>query len=309
MTSTSCGCVLRARRYSSGLTLMELILSLTIVGILVGMTALFMRLPMESNATSRLRLDLVDSAELALRHMDQELRAALPNSVRVSAAGGTYLEFLATRASGRYRTSPSVPVGACPAGAQSGTMLVTEPGSDTCFSTIGPVIASSTIVPGSDYIVIRNDATHNAYSTGAADGPNKALIAAGGYTASLAGTAPSESRFRFTGLSLPASDNNLFYVVSGPVTYMCDVTNGQLLRYAGYPIATTQPMPPLSGTVSVIVTGLSSCAFDYGLAGKAAGLLDQGIVSVKLTLSRTAPGTGGSEAISLIAQIPVDRSQ
>ncbi|MDB5814747.1 MAG: hypothetical protein JWN23_1864 [Rhodocyclales bacterium] len=286
-----------------GFSLIEMIVSLVLVGILSGIMSVFLQVPMQSYFVSRQRLDLSDSIEPAMRHMDQDLRQALPNSVRpFTVAGVQYIEFLATRANGRYRlNNVGGPAGACAGGDQ-----LAAPALDNCFTTIGQIVARSNIAPGADYVVIDNQGATcpsltSAYCNGAVDGPNKSRITA--YTPSLG--APLESRLNFNNFALPSSPANLFYIVSGPVSYACDLATGQLLRYSGYPITAVPGTPPVAATQSVIVAHLSACSISYVPAST---VLNQGLVTVALALSNNVPGQG-PETVNLLVQIPVSKTQ
>jgi MSHA biogenesis protein MshO len=295
-------CTLRSgQRQMLGLTLLELIVSLILVGILSAMTAVFLRVPMQSYFVSRQRIDLTDSVELAMRHMDQEIRQSLPSSVRRTVVGSTtYIEFLATRGSGRYRTDPAGGPGVCPGGDQLSTGF-----SDDCTTTLGQLSTTSPVVAG-DYLVIGNKGqtvpSADAYRNDAADGPNKSRITA--FTSAV-GVAPhTESRFLFNSFKFAASTSQLFYVVSGPVTYACDAASGQLLRYSGYPIAFVQPSPPPS-IPNVIVSNLSVCNASYQAAASA---LTQGIVVIDMTLQNSMPGGQEQETANFLVHIPVSKT-
>ena len=298
---------------------MEMVVSLILVGILSGIMAIFMQVPMQSYFLSRQRLDLSDSIEPAMRHMDDELRQALPNSVRIfSAAGVQYMEFLATRASGRYRAA----VGGT-GGCAGGNELQFFPSSDTCFTTIGQIVTRSPIAPGVDYIVIGNKDTlgcpspTNAYCNGPI--VNKSLITA---YAPAVGAAPLESRLRFNNVTFnnPGPSVSLFYVVSGPVMYSYDPAAGQLMRYSGYPISAAMVPPPVplpAGATSSIIASHLMCQLpDCDPAAlppaftliPGSGVLNQDIVSVILILTNNVPGQG-PERVTLQAQIPVSKTQ
>ena len=53
------------------------------------------------------------------------------------------------------------------------------------------------------------------------------------------------------------------YVVTAPVSYLCDEGQGTLRRYSGYPIAAAQPATPaaLGGAGELVARGLSNCSF------------------------------------------------
>src|SRR5688500_1469266 len=85
-----------------GVTLIELIIVISITGIIAIGVAVFIRRPVEGYVDAARRAELTDIADTALRRMSRDLRMALPNSIRVDASG-RYIEFLQTRGGGRYR--------------------------------------------------------------------------------------------------------------------------------------------------------------------------------------------------------------
>ncbi|MEX0730449.1 MAG: prepilin-type N-terminal cleavage/methylation domain-containing protein [Aquisalimonadaceae bacterium] len=76
-----------------GVTLVEMVLSIVIFGVLAVGTTAFIRLSADSYASSSARLELAGAARIAVERINRELRNALPNSVRIL-NGGTCVEFL-----------------------------------------------------------------------------------------------------------------------------------------------------------------------------------------------------------------------
>ncbi len=104
------------QRTLSGFTLVEMIVVIVITGILAGVVAIFLRVPVEGYMDSARRAEMTDIADTALRRMGRDLRTAVPNSVRIPApAGSAYIEFLPTRDGGRYRADPTGGSGGCAA--------------------------------------------------------------------------------------------------------------------------------------------------------------------------------------------------
>src|SRR2546421_12399000 len=86
-----------------GLTLLELVLAMVLVGITVGATVYFLY-PVVQSADLTGRAELTDIADNALQRIGREVRLALPNSVRQTTSGSSsFLEFLPVRTAGRYR--------------------------------------------------------------------------------------------------------------------------------------------------------------------------------------------------------------
>lgn len=284
----------------AGLTLIEMIVSLVLVGIMSSITAVFLQVPMQSYMVSRQRIDLSDGVELSMRHMEQEIRQALPNSVRPPFTIGTitYIEFLATRGSGRYRSV----AGGAPACAGGNNF---QTGGDTCFNSLGRLSLATPVQVNNDYVVINNvgpsSPTADAYRNNAANGPNKARIT--GFT--LGATASSESQVRFANTAFAANSPSLmFHIVSGPVMYACDRTARQLVRFSGYPIRLAQAAPPANATRSVIASNLLDCTPRYTASTTA---LMQGVLSVELVLDSTVPGQV-AEVTNFVVHVPVSKT-
>lgn len=293
-----------------GFTLVELIVAITLTGILTAVVAVFLRLPFSAYQDVTRRATLTDIADTALRRISRDIRDALPNSVRVSspAAGIFHLEFLAVRTSGRYRSQPSGGATTCPLGGWGAGFNDTfEFGAgvtDTCIHTLGATPDFATIVPGSDFFVVSNLGVGvvggDAYATGPATGGNKSLIAA---VAAGAGPAPEDTITFAAHSFLLDSPTARFYVVSGPVTYQCNAATGTLTRHDGYPIAAAQPAP-LPAVGSNLATGVTGCIVAYapGITARS------GLVTITLTLSQADPQTGQLESVTLMNQVHVNHT-
>jgi MSHA biogenesis protein MshO len=293
-----------------GFTLIELIVALTLTGILAAVMAVFLRVPFSGYQDVTRRATLTDIADTALRRMSRDIRNALPNSVRVTnpAVGVFYLEFLDVRTSGRYRSQPSGGAMSCPVGGWGAGFNDTfEFGvgvSDTCLRTLGATPYLAAILPGSDFLVVSNlgvgVAGGDAYASGPASGGNKSLIAA---TVAGGGPAPEDTISFAANSFVLDSPSARFYVVSGPVTYQCNTATGTLTRHDGYPIAAVQPAPlPAAG--NNLATGVTGCAITY-----APGITSRsGLVTLTLTLSQADPQTGQLESVTLMSQVHVSHT-
>jgi len=262
---------------SSGFTLIELIIVIVITGILATMTTDIITLPVKSYIDLERRTALTNNADIALRRMQRDIRQALPNSIRIT-GGGKVLEILHTSDGGRYRKYQPW--------TGSGDELKIAV-SDTSLDIIGSLqsVPEGKIVINNQGVIGEN----NAYSYSAAlrKGDNIAKI-----------TSSTINSINFTSIAFPlGSPYQHFFIVDAPVTYRCDLLNGQLLRYEGYAITATQANPP-AGTGHIQVNKLTDCLFTY-LDGVSSRL---DLVSLRLTL------TDSDESVSLLHQVHVDNA-
>lgn len=275
------------KRLSSqaGLTLVELVVTIVVTGIIAAGVALFIQRPVEGYIDAARRAELTDEADTALRRITRDLRTALPNSVRVDATG-KFVEFIETTGGGRYRAELD--------NSGNGNILdfvttsLTPPTADTSFDVIGP---APVLAPGNEIVVYNLNSTGttlNAYF-----GDNRSAL-----------TSTSAPPVAFVEKLFPeSSPARRFHVVSGPVTYGC--TGGQLIRYSGYGYNTAQAAPPgVSGAVLAGNVDVASCSFVY-----TAGSISErtGTVSIVLVLTRSG-GAGTPEVVRLFQQAQVSNA-
>jgi MSHA biogenesis protein MshO len=281
-----------------GVTLIELVVTIAVLGILAGMTATLLVPAYEAYFASQRRADLADTADTALRRMLRDVRLALPNSPRVRVDGANrFLEILLTKNGGRYRAmnDDDTPVA-----------TAEEPlkfdGPATVFDTLGPLPAGADqLVQANDYVVIHNlgSSGANAYDVGALS-PNIARLAAVG-----AGAIAGDHRLTLAAATkFPLeSPGRRFFVVSGPVTYAC--IGGQLRRWHGYAIQVTHGpgsndapnLRPAGATEAVLADSVSGCDFSYT---NDLPQQSRGLITVRLAITR------GSETVVLYQQAHVN---
>lgn len=290
------------RLRSAGVTLIELAITIALVGILAAIIVQFAA-PVRSYIDSSRRAALADTADTALRRIGRDVRLALPNSTRVTASGGIhYLEFMQVRTGGRYRLdTDAAATNTCPTGA-AGTPAedaLSFSAADTCFKTIGsiPNIASVTT---NDYVVVYNlqPGTPNADAYQfAGTGGNKSQV-----SAAVAGA--GQDRIAFASHTFTyESPGNRFFIIEGPVSYICNPVAGTLTRRWGYNIEAAQPTIAFTGGSSALLaSGVSACNLTYEASVTAQGA---GLVTMALQL-RMLDSRGDAESVNLYHAVHVN---
>lgn len=278
---------------SRGFTLVELTVSIVLLGIVALMATRFTTGAMQSYLDAERRAELVDTTETALRRLQRDLRLSLPNSVRVTSSGSTvYLEFLPVVAGGRYRaqSAGTIPPGGCGVGLDDVLAIGTP---DSSFSTIGPVgdLDALASAGGTHYVVVYNLGAGFTGADAYAGGNRSVLL--------KASTGPCESLVAFSPTTFTlGSPSGRFHVVQDPVTYACDLTSGRMLRYAGYAMQPVQPTPP-GGTPALVLENVSACDITYN-----PNAISQRIGVVSIVLARTV----GGESVRLYQDVRVDNA-
>jgi MSHA biogenesis protein MshO len=269
----------RTPTHARGFTLVEMIIVMTIMGILTAMVAVFIAAPVEGYVDTVRRSQLTDTADLALKRIALELRTAVPNTVRVTASS---VEFIPTTGGGRYCTDRD-----------TGCTALThfDPYDATAdaitFTALGP---PPTIAVG-DYIII--------YNTGqSANGPGEVSLSAYNVDNNCARvTAWAASNVSYNNVAFPqASPGSRFHVApaSGPVRFSC--TGGQLVRIQGsVNFCGVAPVPAQTTAVLAANVNCAASSFTYNNVSAANGL-------VTATIALTADG----ETVTLRQQVHVD---
>lgn len=261
-----------------GVTLVEMIVVISVTGVLVAMVSLFGQNQIAAYLDTASRAALADAADTALRRISREVQSALPNSVRVS--GNAVLEYVPVRDGGRYR------VGLTALG--TGDPLdVSSPG-DTTFDVLGPAVTAQ----AGDRLVI-----YNLGQTGSDvyDGSNSRAL----------NTLGSLNALGFAGAQFPFdSPQHRFQIVGGPVSYQCDLANRVLRRRWCYNFQAAQPVvfgglpvhPACAAEQSaILVDGVTACVITY----TPGVMMRNGLVTLALTL------TQNGESATLMHQVEV----
>jgi MSHA biogenesis protein MshO len=272
-------------------TLVELVITIAVGSVVVAFMSMFIVMPMTAYMAQTRRAALVDDAENALRFMARDLRSSLPNSVRTATSGTvTALEFLATIDGARYRDGGPL----------------SNPALDLDFTTADG--AFSTTVPftqltlpwssSSAYISIDNVGVPGADAYAMAN-----VITPAGTTINVA--AGGSANVNLITLSPPfqfayGSPGKRLYLVSGPVSYLCDTSAGTLKRYSGYAISSSQitsdsGLIAAGATAALVSADVGSCQFTYS-----AGTAQRNALAT-LTLQFTNNG----ETVQLLHEVQI----
>jgi MSHA biogenesis protein MshO len=265
-----------ARTRQAGFTLIEAVIVIAITGIIGAIVAVFIRAPVQGYFDAARRAELSDIADTAVRRIGRDLRLALPNTVRVT--GTTAIEFLSTRAGGRYATDPD-------------TATV---GTGGTLTVLGPAVT----MVADDQIVIYNLGITgaNAYSGNSLSTDNRrAYNGAAGAVSSI--TFTPVTAFPFD------SPNHSFHVVDTPVSYLC--SGGNLTRYWHYTIQSGQPttaaaFTALNASSALLAKNVDDCTFTYS-----AGTTERsGLVAIRLKIKESTNG----EAVVLYHEVHVSNA-
>jgi len=292
-----------------GFTLVEAIVVMVITGILAGIMVLFIRRPVQNYTDAAARAELSDAADLALRRMARELRAALPNSVRLTVNNGVWwLEFIPTISGGKYVSiEDNAGGGATPL---SFTSAIAAP-----FNVIGPMPTPAlTFAPGgaNNYIVIYNLGPGFAGANAYARDNLARITGVVGRTISYEryqnGDALGNGRNVFAEQASPnQSPGQRFQVVTEPVTFRCEgFANGRgtLRRSVASNFFAVQPTPTANAG-DLMANNVVGCDFSVNAIGNQQSAL----IGLNLALGRPDVNGGNAvETVTLSHQIHVDNT-
>ncbi|MFQ5659794.1 MAG: type II secretion system protein J [Gammaproteobacteria bacterium] len=302
---------MNGQRSTAGFTLIELIVVITLTGIIATLVARNISRPIEGFIDLGKRAQLVDITELALRRMSREIRLALPNSVRLTdgvtqnmqicvatVATSCSVEILRTLDGGRYRARPDGTAGPC---GTPGNDKLNFSVSNDCFEVLGALTnlpdvnatADQTSCGNgiSDCLVIFNtgQAGANAYAADNIAG----IQAAAANTLTFDISGGTTTRFPFK------SPRQRFHIVDMPVSFVCNPAAGTITRQADYAITTLQlPNPGPPGRL--LADNVTQCTFKYDQGANSRNAL----LVADITISATDT-QGNPNRVRLIEQIQV----
>jgi MSHA biogenesis protein MshO len=276
----------RSRR-SQGFTLVELVVVIVLGGVMAATLTVFFRPAFEGYLASRDRAELAAQADQALRRMVQDIRVAVPNSIR--SAGAACFELIPTVAGGRFRTGPDTVNDNAPGCAPSATCAapLDTTQATTSFDVLSPLQATPAV---GDWVVVDNQNPGDVYG-----GTNRAAISSvatpdARYGRHRLGVAATQFPLGYDGarvLVVPDAQQAVFYVCSGADDTLDAQGNGKgvLVRLARYGFNSAWPAacPAIAGG-ALVATQVKSCRFIYD--PNQGATQQNGHVSLQIELAR-----------------------
>ena len=272
-------------RPSRGFTLVELIVTIVLFGLMAVSLTVFFKPAIDTWMGLRTRGELANEADQAMRRMLQDIRSAVPNSIRTPSTD--CFELIPTSTGGRFRNGNDT--------VNPGAASVEPATTTTSFDVLSPL---SQVPAAGDWVVVNNQNAGDVYG-----GSNRTAITGVSSPAATLGRhriainalqfPPGYDGASFT--VVPDAQQAVFYVCSGASSTLDG--NGdapgvlyRLKRY-GFNAAAPASCPSTAGA-DVLATGLRSCRFLYD--ANQGATQQSGFVSVQLEFTRNR------EVVSLV---------
>lgn len=282
--------------HARGFTIIELVVTITLTAIVIAFTSFLISGPVRAYADSSRRSELVAAADNSLLNIARDVRRAVPNSTRVATTATTAaLEMLASVDAVRYRASGAL-------GAPAMELDFTTP--DGSFSTLGKFThVAHPFSSAARYLSVYNIGISgaDAYELANVMTPAGTTITISDGSSAGEDVVTMSPAFKFA----YGSPAKRVYLVEGPVTYLCDLTEATLRRFSSYAIAsnqalrdTTAKLVGAGATNALLARNVTACVFTY-----AAGTSQRaGLVTATLTVSKNG------ELVRLLQQMHVENA-
>jgi MSHA biogenesis protein MshO len=283
-------------RKAAGFTLVELVVTLAVAGIVAGFLSMFVASPVASYVDQVRRAALVDAADAAIVRLARDVQRALPNSVRVRRNGGVVVvELLGTVSGARYRSG-------LPAADAEAVLDLAGP--DGAFHVLGGFAGVSLpFESDAHHLAIYNVGTPGADAWALADvitppGTRIRIEPSGVADEPVVRLTPA---FRF---AYPSPAQRVF-LVDGPVAYLCDPARGRLSRYTGYAVAADPAdrdshaeLVAAGASVELVARPVTACELGYTPGARERA----GLLTVRLEVAEAG------ERVALLHQIHVNNA-
>lgn len=277
-----------------GFTLVEIVVVIVLTGILAATLAIFLRPATDAYVGVSNRATLTDAADTALRRMADDIRRAVPNSIRSVTA--SCFQLVPIQLGGRYRMAPDTTNDSTPCKSTTCSAPLDPTQATTAFDVLSTLPGNPTV---NDWVVINNQNSDDVY-----DGANRTQIT--GITAASTNGAPRTSdgtvRLTVAPTQFPSGydGGRFFSVANGEQTVFYSCRNATLFRSVAT-FATTRA-DGCNGANTVtnapVATNVTGCTFVYS---PTTGMTSQnGLVWMRLEL-----GLSG-ESVALAYGVHVD---
>jgi len=265
------------RRTAQGFTLVELIVTLVLFGLMAATLTLFFRPAFDSWMSTRHRSALAASADQAMRRLLRDVQVAVPNSIRTP--GTSCFELVPTSAGGRFRMATDT--------VNAGSAAADPAAATSSFDVLTPL---STTPATGDWVMVDNQNPGDVYG-----GSNRSAITGISTPSATLGRHrlainPLQFPLGYDGgrfSVVPAAQQAVFYVCSGASATLDANGNapGVLYRLKNYGFNATAPAAcPSTAGADVLATGLRSCRFLYD--ANQGATQQSGFLSVQLEFTR-----------------------
>jgi MSHA biogenesis protein MshO len=246
-----------ARHCSRGLSLVELIVALTVSAVVASFSIALIAAPPAALDAGARRSSLRDAAQLAIDRIESDWRDALPNSLRArNAAGRLAIEHLAVLDTATlFQDLPAVPA----------AQRLSIGAADAQFETLG---SFRRIAKPLDSTQVRV-ALHHSGAPGANAWQQIDVISTVGSRVQVdSGAAAGQDRVNLTPAAVftAVGAARRVYLLSGPVTLLCDPVAGTLTRYSGYAMSANQALRDSDAELTaagaaraLLATGVTAC--------------------------------------------------
>lgn len=275
-----------------GFTFIEMVVAITVAAIVVGFMALFLVTPVDAYLAQERRTELADSANNARRMLANDIRNAVPDSLRAMTIGtNRALEMLQVADVARYRPQGT-------GGAPTEELAFGVPGVQQ-FSLLSPFTKLTTNTNLCGYLVIGPGNPYAFTNVATPAGTCFQLSNVNAVTQEQPVVMQAPATFPGAG----SATRTVFYVAQ-PVSYVCNLTAGTLRRFEGYAITANQAthgteaqLLAQSPRSSLVARDVTDCVFQYSTTAQHGPL-------ARLTITFTRNG----ETLQVFDQVQVENA-
>jgi MSHA biogenesis protein MshO len=272
-----------------GFTLVELVVTIAVSSIVLVFAGMFIQAPFDAYTAMTARAEIHDSLGIAWPRMERDILKALPNSARINQSGTVWaLELLPVEESARFMLAPG------PGAFNTAGYFRTVSSNHSAASPIAPTV-------GTRFLSINNQPPNDAYAFTNVMTPKDRTLTFSGNVGADEDTIAITPAFTFA-----TGSSKRIYLVTQPVTYLCNPAAGTLQRFSDYTISPSQAnrntaakLTAAGAAVSVLARDITSCNFSQ----LPADLVHGQIVTIRITTTRNG------ETTSILHRVALEKLQ